>query len=335
MADFSQFSGGNCMGYLLGGMRVKAVMGLLAAVSFFSLSFGLSGCGRSANSIVTNNIEAPVSIGNENLSPIIVGDQVVATKRLAHERAVLGLELLGENGQPISWCTAVLIRPDVILTAGHCFDPNLITGLTAVRVQATTDLNTVSADNVDARMVVKQIFHPQFDSQGVTIDGVRKSAHDHDLALGILDRPMPASIAPQRLVNAGEPLLRGRKLTVYGFGRSVDYNEISRSIMAKRYLTLQKGLITMSSEMVYDRVLSERSSQSSVCQGDSGGPGFSLPTKNAPSPVVVSLNSASLGARLPYFTQQMCRGQSVVQPLAPYREWIDQVLNDLGRGVGR
>lgn len=229
------------------------------------LASGLfAACGRDGNASAMGDVE----VGD---SAIIGGEQVSDARRLEYERAVLGLELLNENGIAVSWCTSVLIRPDVILTAGHCFDSNFIPDLKSVRVQATTNLKTVSPENPAARRIVTHVLHPEFDSHAEVVGGVRYFRHDHDLALGFLDRPMDASIVPQRLVSANQPLRAGDKVTIFGFGKAVDYNEISSSEIAKRFLTLQRGLLTLAAEMLFDRRFTRSDSTVSNCQGDSGG----------------------------------------------------------------
>ncbi len=175
------------------------------------------GCGRANDISILGNSENENS--HEHVS-ILEAEQVVASKRTEYERAVLGLELLGKDGIPLSWCTSVLIRPDVVLTAGHCFDPHLLSGIDSVRVQTTTDLNTARADDPGSRRIVKTVMHPEFDSHGVVIEGVRYPRHDHDLALAIMDRPVDASIVPQRLIESKQSIA-GKKIRIYGFGKSV------------------------------------------------------------------------------------------------------------------
>ena len=51
--------------------------------------------------------------------------QVSSTKRAPHERGIIGLLRLNAAGESIGTCGAVLIRPDVILSASHCFDPTM------------------------------------------------------------------------------------------------------------------------------------------------------------------------------------------------------------------
>ncbi len=311
--------GGYQVGQSLFSVRAWAVTGLAALVCFL---FG--GCARPSHS-------SNIGETNDERVSILEAEQVVASKRTSYERAVLGLELLGKDSMPLSWCTSVLIRPDVVLTAGHCFDPNLIVGFESARMQQTTNLKTAVPGDSGARRIIQIIMHPEFDSHGGIYEGVRQMQHDHDLALAILSRPVDSSIVPQRLVAANEPIKPGQKVMIYGFGRSVDYNQISNSPVARHYLTLQKAFLILSDEMLHDRVFSQKDQKSSLCQGDSGGPGFILPTKKNPLATVVSINSGAKGSEHPMFKQRLCKGQSVVQPVAPYREWIDRVLKEIGR----
>ncbi len=271
------------------------------------------------------------AVANDDSAFIIRSDQVISSQRESHEKAVLGLQMLATDGLVVGYCTSVLIRPDVILTAAHCFDQSLLPGVAIARVQPTTNLSTASAQNPEARMVVKQVVHPEYDSRAKIVAGVRKSRHDHDLALAILDRPMDSGIAPQPLVDAGVKLVSGQRVLVYGFGKSVDYNKPADSEIALWFLTLQRGLLTMSSDMINNRITTEPFSLSAICQGDSGGPGFFLPTKPIPVATVVTINSASSGTMDSILKKRLCNGRSVMQPVAPSRAWIDRVLIENGR----
>ncbi len=267
----------------------------------------------------------------EESSALIRSEQVISSQRERHEKAVLGLQMLAADGSVAGYCTSVLIRPDVILTAAHCFDSSLLAGVTTARVQPSTNLSTASAESPEARMLVKQVVHPQYDSRATTVAGVRKSQHDHDLALGFLDHPMDHGIMPQPLVDADVKLVSGQRVLVYGFGKSVDYNKPADSEVALWFLTLQRGVLTLSNDMINNRITTKPSSLSAVCQGDSGGPGFFLPAKPNPVATVVTINSASSGTMHAVLKQRLCNGRSVMQPVAPSRAWIDRVLRENAR----
>lgn len=271
------------------------------------------------------------SIYSSRAEALIRSEQVIASMRMEHEKSVLGLQLLNADGRVIGNCTAVLIRSDVVLTAGHCFDANLFPEIVSARVQATTDLKSVAPNDPEAREVSRWIFHPEYDSRGVVVEGVRRARYDHDLALAILERPMAAKFVPQPLADPDISILPQQRILVYGFGQSVDYDQPQDSVAASWNLTLQRGLVAMSFRTMNNRMISSSDSPSVLCQGDSGGPGFFRPRRPGAVPTVVTINSGSMGSIKKGTGQRLCNMGSVLQPVAPSRVWIDRVLRENGR----
>lgn len=285
----------------------------------FSVVAGLAACAPSGAERMG---VAPIYDADEIAS--MLNSESVGPKGLPHENAVLGLQILDRNGEVISHCSSVLIRSNAVLTAAHCFDGRLIPGLHSVRLQTTHDMNRVDSTPGETRQIVKPILHPQYDSRAKVVNGVHHPFYDHDLAVAILDRPLPPSIKPQEIARADQPLVNGMKLTAYGYGRSTDWGDSRGIPAAKRFKTRQRGYLVVSDKMLEDRNYTKVESKSSLCQGDSGGPAY---LKVRGTPVVVGLNSAS-GGKVIHADSGLrkCDGEGVLQPVAPMREWIDQVL---------
>ena len=288
-------------------------------VGGLSVVVGLAACAPSAHESVTG---AAVYDADEIAS--MLNSESVGPSGLPHENAVLGLQILDRTGEVISHCSSVLIRPSVILTTAHCFDGRLNPGLHSVRLQTTYDMNNVESTPGEMRRIVKPILHPQYDSKAKMVNGVRHPFYDHDLAVAILDRPLPSSIKPQEIARADQALVNGMKLTAYGYGRSIDWGDSRGTPAAKRFKTRQRGHLVVSGKMLEDRNFTRMESKSRLCQGDSGGPAY-LMVRGVP--VVVGLNSAS-GGKVIHADSGLrkCDGEGVLQPVAPMREWIDQVL---------
>ncbi len=265
----------------------------------------------------------------------MINSESVGPAGAGHERAVLGMHLFDSRGEIIGTCSTILIRPDVILLTAHCFDKNLNRGLHSARLYLTHDLNTVDLNDRSSRVIVNHISHPLYDSKAKIVpygqnQSVRHPFYDHDLAIAFLDRPVDSSIQPQQIATTEQRLTSGMKLTAYGFGRSVDYTDARGTPAALRFKTRQRGYLIVSDKMLEDRNYTRIDSKSRLCQGDSGGPAY-LVEKNK-APVAVGLNSAS-GGKLIHAESGLrkCDGVSVLQPIAPMREWIDRTLRENGR----
>ena len=265
----------------------------------------------------------------------MINSESVGPAGASHERAVLGMHMFDVNGQVISTCSTVLIRPDVILLTAHCFDPQLNRGLHSARLYITHDLNTVDLKEASSRAIVRYIMHPLYDSKAQLVymgkqGNVRHPFYDHDLAIAFLDRPVDRSIQPQTMAKSSQNLVSGMKLTAYGFGRSIDYTDARGTPAALRFRTRQRGHLIVSDKMLEDRNYTRIESKSRLCQGDSGGPAYLIEKNKAP--VIVGLNSAS-GGKLIHAESGLrkCDGLSVLQPVAPMREWIDRTLMENGR----
>ena len=259
--------------------------------------------------------------------------QISEETRQPYERAVLGLRRMNANGDLIGPCGSVLIRPDVVLTAGHCLDPSQSSDYAMVHVETVVDLQTTTAETTSARKVVKVIHHPLYKSMQKIDNGITPKQYDHDMAIAILDRPFDSSIQPQPLAGSGEDITAGQELTVYGFGRGIDYGGSRGDPAAKFYGTLQRGVLQMSGQNYFDRAMSNPKSKNFLCDGDSGGPAFLVSKNKKNPPIVMGVNSAQMGRLISKFTPtRYCKdAPSVLQAVAPFRAWIDQVLRENGK----
>lgn len=291
----------------------------------------LSGLGCAREGI---SASGQVLLGDENeRAGMLNSAQVSSAKRAPYERGIVGLLRLNAAGESIGTCGAVLIRPDVILSAGHCLDPAVNVQLLKVYAIASTDLNIAKPTDASARLVVKMVFHPLYKSRAKVENGVTAKSYDHDMSIAFLDRPYDSNFPPQPIAEASEVFKIGQELTVYGFGRGIDYAG-GRADPAEKYKgTLQRGSVTLSGELYFDRVISRPNSKNFLCDGDSGGPAFFIAKNSKAPPVVVAINSAQMGKPvLPGVPTLFCKNApAIFQPVAPFRNWIDQVLKENGR----
>lgn len=250
--------------------------------------------------------------------------------RASHERAIVALEMYNQQGVYVTTCTGILIRSDVVLTAGHCFDATIVGQVARIDVVNSNDLETAIHDSSHRRRLVWKVPHPQYNSRAQVINGTVYPSYDHDLALGFLDSGFDGSVTPARLPAADVVIKPGASVVSYGYGKAIDLTDSPRLAAKSLFRNLQRGSLTVSEKTVDDRVFTRESSKSSLCYGDSGGPTFSDVRGSAPA--LVALNSASNGKLLVAGgTVRKCRGESVLQPIGPSRTWIEATLRQAGK----
>jgi hypothetical protein len=146
-----------------------------------------------------------------------------------------------------SFCSASVIAPDLLLTAGHC-----------VRKGANYRLLTYTGGKPVLAQLGRVVIHPQFDAK----------AYDTrhfliDLALVKLDGPLSGY---EPLPLAAEAGVAGQSYRIAGFGLTAQQAGKSGGVL--RELTLQ-GAPPVSKVQLR---LREGSGIGGACQGDSGGP---------------------------------------------------------------
>ncbi|WP_320671324.1 S1 family peptidase [Patulibacter defluvii] len=164
-------------------------------------------------------------------------------------------------------CTATLVAPDRLLTAGHCashVDP----GVTRVRIGGA------------AYVAARVARHPRFRYQLPAYP----AQPDHDLAIVELDRPVP-DIAPVAL--STRPVRRGERLRLLGYGTSDPrrpgrFGVLRTARLVVRSATVCRHAIARAdpdqksqfhpTRMLCTQDPDGRAPYASGCNGDSGGP---------------------------------------------------------------
>jgi hypothetical protein len=188
-------------------------------------------------------------------------------------------------------CTAVVLAPDVLLTAAHC-----VTGAPDYRVHFR---------DADGRPVLLELgqkaVHPEYDAKAIAAR--RRSI---DLALVRIAEPLPLSFEPAVL--SGSVPARGSSILVAGWGRSVEGDRRSNG----KFRSVSLGVVEPygpSKILVW-----AKGDKAGACQGDSGGPVL----QNDKVVAVTSWSSGAGRAGCGELTQGILLG--------PQRGWIDRTL---------
>jgi hypothetical protein len=233
----------------------------------------------------------------------LVGGATVVRETAAGRHLVMIVSTRG------SVCTGTALARDVVLTAAHCVEP-----------PATY---RVMADGITAPglPLLRRAVHPRYDA-----GHYRAGRVTADVALLKLETPLPASVvpaalAPDRRVAAGE------RLVVAGIGSAVHQSESGMGVprQAALVVTGRPGNLQI---RLMDPATRDKRSGLGACTGDSGGPAF-LETDGRYAVIgVVSWSTGPGGT-------DGCGGLTGVTPLSLYRAWIAETARTMGAALGR
>lgn len=140
--------------------------------------------------------------------------QATGLDRLTLRQDLLGWEAVGRLDLGASgFCTGVLIAPDRVLTAGHCLERARARGdVRLLRFRAGLSEGEAVAEAGVARAVIHPDYHR---ANGVTLENIAV-----DVALVVLDRPIPAATAAPFRVAAAPGTGAEVSVVSYGAGRA-------------------------------------------------------------------------------------------------------------------
>jgi hypothetical protein len=204
--------------------------------------------------------------------------------------------VLSSNG---GVCSAVVLAPDVVLTAAHC-----VTGAAEHRVHFRDERGEPVLIVPSAKAV-----HPGYNAKAI-----ETRQRSIDLALVRIPEPLPARFERATLSAARVP--ENTFVTVGGYG-------LSRESDAKTTGTFRTASLTAVEPYGPSKILlwAEGSGTASACQGDSGGPMASGATVAA----ITSWSAPAKGRNCGGLTQGILVG--------PQRGWIDSILKGWNRSA--
>ena len=178
-----------------------------------------------------------------------------ARRRRAAASASSVVTILSSYG---TFCTATAITRDLLLTAGHCVEPD----------GAYKLADTVPGQVPVLKDVVRTTRHPQFD-----IKRLFSHLATADVALLKLAGPAPARVTPARLGDAGELVAVGDTLTVAGIGVTAHGANRLDGLVHTATLTVT-GHPSSFEIRLFDPATKGASAGLGACTGDSGAPAF-------------------------------------------------------------
>jgi hypothetical protein len=180
-------------------------------------------------------------------------DPVLSSQVDAATTSVFLLDLRFDN-DTAAVCSAVLVSPQVLLTAAHCVEPALHSA-TSVTVKATNTLDDSMLTQSDFIAVTTVARHPQWSAAD--------TLSPYDVA-GLLLASTPAA-TPTVLLRMLPSGLVGHALRVVGYGRTTAGVDDSG--------TRRSGPATVT-QVTPDLLELGVAGDEGICGGDSGGPSF-------------------------------------------------------------
>lgn len=256
------------------------------------------------------------SLNNEvaaNQESAILDGTMISTRTTPASRSVVYLEFLKKNGMRQSYCTATLIAKNIVLTAAHCFDSDLIPDVKSFNVVFSTQV--VDFGTRISRPGVATKSHPDYNSLQR-----KPRLYDHDIAIAMFSGDLPQGFAPVSIDSDVAADYSNADVYVYGYGRLYDYTGTPGDYGSGGGGYLRRGVMRVNAtyNQTPDRYFIAPTSKNFVCQGDSGGPEF---YNKGDVLKVIGVNSAAIGDLLPN-GKQLCRGVSQATKVAPFASWI-------------
>ncbi len=280
--------------------------------------------------------EAPLATEHAG---IINGEPIPSAEFPAAGQLIFsGTYRMGPQQMPLTVpiCSATLVAPDVVLTAGHCVDAMLITGGQGW-VEDARYCITFEEDQTwmmepqyqynaplpdDAVCSTGFVQHPQFDVMALQTAG-NGLGNLFDLALVFLDTPVtdrPFAYMPTG--GEGSQLVAGMSVDIVGYGqRSIEQDPWNPDPddANQRYW----AQTTLNEVGSWEMQVGSNAASGHKCHGDSGGPTFAVvDTTLVESERVIGVTSRA------YNVQVDCGMGGIDTRVDPHEAWIDDAFRD-------
>jgi S1-C subfamily serine protease len=206
------------------------------------------------------------------------------------------VSVLKRGGGSAGFCTAVVVAPQVVLTAAHC-------------VGAIKDLRIFYRDAAGAPVIVEVkavAIHP-----GFRADAISKRLASIDLALVQTLTPLDARFSPAALDDSGAAAV-GQSVRIFGYGLAREGEGTSGGVLRSALLRVRAPL---SSVLLWAD--DPNGAGAGACSGDSGGP---ILSSDGAKVLAITAWSDGLGG------SRRCGANTQGPLVAPNRAWIAGVL---------
>ncbi len=237
-------------------------------------------------------------------------------------RGVVMVEMM-RGDSPIGVCTGTVIAPNVVLTAAHCFDENLVPGATSFSIALDS-----FEDGGSARFAFQGIrveSHPDY----TPYNKKNPEVLQNDIALAFFEGELPRDIQPVPIDRDTSASYKNQAVEVYGYGRSIDYTgkkgeHASFSSGVLRYATLQISKFDYRQFSKYYTTDASPKVPTYLCQGDSGGPQF-IVNRNGDFKQI-GVNSGGGIPKADGSGMLTCKTAGSVAKVAPAARWILETI---------
>ncbi|WP_295905235.1 S1 family peptidase [uncultured Bdellovibrio sp.] len=254
------------------------------------------------------------------IDTLVDSDAIVGGKDTTKDNVISKYVVLIYDNPTKTYCTGLLIKKDVILTAAHCVGADY-KGLTLA-----FGLKPLSGDYV-MRSAAKTWVHDKYKKSN--------SADRNDIALILIKGNAPDGYQTLLLPDSSFPLKAGYTFTAAGYGRISGKKVPSTDTQGSGFLRNVDLKIDSMSANESQFYVDQKSGQG-ICSGDSGGPAL---MRYQGKDYVVGIASAiswSVPSEIredekkQYIdNKDVCAEKSIYMNVKQYRTWIDDGLKKL------
>ncbi|KHD88717.1 MAG: phosphotrypsin [Bdellovibrio sp. ArHS] len=270
------------------------------------LVFALSACG------------GPTEGDLENITS---DNAIIGGKETTKDNVLSKYVVLIHDAPTKNYCTGILIKKNVILTAAHCVPGS------AATLSLAFGLRPLAGQYI-LRQAIRAIPHSEFKKQ---------NANDRDdIALILINGEAPQGYEPAVLPDETFPFKAGLGFTGIGYGRTSGKTAVSKEDTQGSGTLRHVDLLVDSISKTEEQFYVNQKDHKGICNGDSGGPAM---MRYMGKDFIVGIASATSwtmpndikkSERDEFMrNKDFCGEKSIYMNVKKYRPWIDRELKKL------